>query len=352
MKLRMKIPLIFLLFAVIFYTLIISYISYVQTPGGMGHVAFLKVFRLFGILLGTTFLANVVLFQFMVSTPLNRLIKQLNTFNLYQDFSFKISPDPQPRRRDEIADLHVGFEKMAQRLIEAQGEQQDMIMALTHDIKTPLTSIRGFMELILSNQEISDIHKEEYLRLIWSKTDSIMDLLDELSAYSKNESELHTIEMVPLLLKPLYTSIAREYEAELAGLGYDLQWGEQLQDNDAVLANEIMLRRLFANIVSNAVRYAGTSELVVRFQAFSERDSVIIRIEDNGVGVPEDKLGLIFHKFYSSDGSRQRALGGTGLGLSICRSIITRFNGEITAYRPDASGLGIEFCIPRTVINS
>lgn len=352
MKLRLKIPLIFLLFAVIFYALIISYISYVQTPGGMDRLAFLKVFRLFGILLGTTFLANVVLFQFVVSTPLNRLVKQLNTFNLYQDSSFKISHDPQPRRRDEIADLHIGFEKMAQRLIEAQGEQQDMIMAITHDIKTPLTSIRGFMELILSNQEISDINKEEYLRLIWSKTDSIIDLLDELSAYSKNESELHTIEMVPLLLKPLYISIAREYEAELAGLGYDLQWEDQLLDNDAVMANEIMLRRLFANIVSNAVRYAGTSDLIVRFQAFSERDSVIIRIEDNGVGVPEDKLGLIFHKFYTSDGSRQRALGGTGLGLSICRSIITRFNGEITAYRPAAGGLGIKLCIPRAVSNS
>jgi len=351
-KLRLKIPLIFLLLAVIFYTLIISYISYVQNPGGMDSAAFLKVFRLFGLLLCTTFLANVVLFQFVVSTPLNRLIKQLNTFNLYRDTSFKTYNWRKTKRRDEIDDLYIGFEKMAKRLIEAQDEQLDMIMAITHDIKTPLTSIRGFMELILSNQEISDINKEDYLRLIWSKTDSIMDLLDELSAYSKNESELHNIEMIPLMLKSLYISIAREYEAELAGLGYELKWEDQLLDNDAVMANETMIRRLFANIVSNAVRYAGTSNLVVHFKAFSERDSLIIRIEDNGVGVPEDKLGLIFHKFYTSDGSRQRAFGGTGLGLSICRSIITRFNGEITAYRPAGKGLGIEFDLPRAVNNS
>ena len=352
MKLRLKIPLIFLFLAVFFYTLIISYISYVQSPGGMNSAAFLRVLRLFVFLLFTTFLVNVVLFHFVVSTPLKRLIKQLNAFNLYETSNFREHNWQQTKRRDEIADLYIGFEKMGRRLIEAQREQLDMIMAITHDIKTPLTSIRGFLEFILTNPDISDINKEEYLRLIYEKTDSIIDLLNELSAYSKNENELQSITMIPLRVKPFYISIVREYEAELSGLGYELSWEDHLLDDDVVDANETMLRRLFANIVSNAVRYAGNNDLAVRFSALSERDFIVFRIEDNGIGVPEDKLGLIFNKFYTSDGSRQRAFGGTGLGLSICRSIISRFNGEISAYRATGGGLGIEFRILRTASNS
>lgn len=341
MKLPLKIPLMFLFLATIFYSCVIIYINHILYPFVKDSTLFFKALPLFGIMTIVTYLPLAALIRQEVSVPLRVLIKKISAFNLYQKSSFQVS-----RRWDEIGDLYEGFGKMADRLVEAHGEQLDMIMAITHDIKTPLTSIRGFVELILTNQEVPDQDKNEYMRVIYRKTDSIVELLEELTNYSKNESELMTVEMAPLSVKPLYESIAREYEAELAGLGYELIWEEPMLSTDQVNANETMIRRVFANVVSNAVRYAGVTKLVVRFKAYSERYSVVFRIEDNGIGVPEDKLGLIFNKFYTSDGSRQRAIGGTGLGLSICKSIVARFNGEIYAYRSSGNGLGIQFRIP------
>ena len=289
-------------------------------------------------LLSGLILLLALYFNTLITRPLARLNQRLDQVNLENPM-----PPLTSERCDEIGDLYRRFGEMEERLHHAHREQVDMVAAITHDLKTPLTSIRGFLELLLTRHDMS-AEEKEYLHLIRKKADQMNQLLNSFSGYTQNEMLLKDVKLVPMPVAPLFRSVVEEYEAELSGLGHRLVCRDHL-GQEKVRIHEGMLRRVFANIVSNSVRHGGRARLTLTWTAFYEGGRVCFRLEDDGKGVPKESLPELFQRFYTVDPSRGSGKG-SGLGLATCRSVIHRHGGEISAFSSSAGGLGITFSLP------
>lgn len=289
----------------------------------------------------TLFTLLFFFFHYSISIPIRLLNERLRMLTIRKKL-----PPLKSTRTDEIGELFLHVEEMERRIQDSHAEQVNMVGAIAHDLKTPLTSIRGFLELIQMQENLSEKKRNEYLELIFKKTQHIQHVVDEFSSYFNGVMELNDIKAEMIFLDAFLESIAMEYEAELNGLGYHFEWDLHFQPHHAVTLHEELFRRIFGNLFSNAVRYGGKESLYISLKGYTELQVAIIEIEDNGIGVPEDKLVDIFKKFYTVDASRQSEKGGTGLGLASCKSIIESFGGSIIAFSSPRGGLGIRIELP------
>lgn len=289
----------------------------------------------------TLFSLLFLFFHYSITIPINRLNERLNVLKIGQKL-----PSLTTKRKDEIGELFKNVEEMEKRMQESNAEQVDMVGAIAHDLKTPLTSILGFLELMEIQKDLSEQKRQHYLSIIFKKTKHMQNLVDEFFDYFSNEIKLNSLHAHTIDLHSFLNSVVEEYEEEFNGLGYHFESHLQLLPSHAVKFHEEMFRRVFSNIFSNAVRYGGKEKLEISLTAYVQQQTVIIMVEDNGIGVPDEHLVNLCKKFYTVDSSRQSEKGGTGLGLASCKSIIESFGGTITAFSSPKGGLGIKIELP------
>ncbi|BFH13943.1 hypothetical protein J6TS7_61240 [Paenibacillus dendritiformis] len=277
----------------------------------------------------------------------NHIVKPLTMLHTYmKTFHFKNMKLPKlERRQDEIGELMKDFAEMGQRLETSHNEQVDMIAAVSHDIKTPLTSIIGYVERLSGSKTLTEAKKEDYYRIIHLKAKDIEKLVEDFSAFSDMEHETLKIATERIHVRSFIQSICTEYEEELQAHQARLEWTCQVPEDVHVELDIKKIRRVFANIVHNALIYV-SPPVHLRLSCDLQDGSLRIAFEDNGEGVPDEELERIFDKLYRVDPSRSRAGGGSGLGLATCKSMIEAHGGRIHAYRNPLGGLGIYFTLP------
>ncbi len=287
------------------------------------------------------FILLMIYFHFNVTKPIQILNSGLEKINIRRPLV-----PLNLKRKDEIGELYNRFNEMEGRLHLARKEQTDMISAIAHDLKTPLTSINGFVELLITQKNLPEKEKQEYYALIQKKSKHITELIRCFSAFTKDELELESMDLKPVAALILFENIAVEYEIELSGLDYALTWNHSFTANLFLMIDEPMIRRVFGNLFSNAVRYGGKKELKIYMNGYTQGCCAYFEVEDNGAGVPDKDLSSLFLKFFTVDKSRQSQNGGMGLGLASCKSIIEHHGGEICAYPSQYGGLGVRFSLP------
>ncbi|WP_187274234.1 HAMP domain-containing sensor histidine kinase [Paenibacillus sp. N3.4] len=301
----------------------------------------IKTITILLISLAILFVLLTLYFHKLITNPIHLLNRRLSIVALSSSL-----PLLAVRRNDEIGMLYGHVAQMEARIQTARREQTDLIGVIAHDLKTPLTSINGFLELMRTHRQLQEEQKEEYIHLIEKKAGQMTDILQQFSHYAKSEMQLQHLSMFPIPMESLYVSLASEYDAELSGYDHELIWSHSFKAGDFIVGNETALRRVFANLFSNCVRYGNKEELTIRMNGHMTSKKIIIAIEDDGVGVPEADLPRIFDLFYTVDHARQSEKGGTGLGLASCKSIIERHGGSIEGYRANSGGLGIVIELP------
>lgn len=249
------------------------------------------------------------------------------------------------KRKDEIGDIFRNFDEMGSRLESSQKEQVEMIAAISHDIKTPLTSILGYAQRLSEGKIHSEEKRKEYYETIYRKARDIQVLTDDFTSFSNNEYDSRNLQRTRLPVRAFFENIFLEYSEELEVYSAKVLHYCSLSDDVQFEIDVIQIRRVFANVISNVVTYVN-APLRMRMDCKYVNDQVCFSIEDNGQGVPQEELEAIFRKFYRTEKSRSREKGGSGLGLSICQSIVEAHGGMITAYRSPEGGLGIEFTLP------
>lgn len=354
MKLKTKLPLLFLFIFLLTLLLIAAFfVFYIKSlSADEGHVWLENIFSpvhfqmllLLSILMGLLFVVLTVFFHFNITKPIQALNLRLKKVNIGNSRTPLHS-----RRKDEIGDLYNHFNEMEERLYQAHREQVDMIAAIAHDLKTPLTTITGFVELLSIQKDLTRMETQDYYELIMKKTKHMVELIDSFSMYTKNEAMFETIAMIPIAAHKLFDTISSEYETELSSFEFRLTWKHTFNPNQLISINEHMIRRVFGNLFSNAVRYSNSNELHVYLTGYVQEGYAYFLIEDNGVGVPNQDLSLLFRKFYTVDKSRQMNNGGSGLGLASCKLIIEHHGGQILAFHSNHGGLGIRFSLPLSV---
>jgi len=263
------------------------------------------------------------------------------------DFSKKIPVES----ADEIGILAKTFNSMAVQIETMVNELQrvetlrrEFIANVSHELRTPLTNIRSYAETISENRDIPKETEEEFLGIIINQSDSmtkiVQDLL-ELSRYDSGAGVITAEEFsIDQAVRNVYAAIALEARKRNHVLNLDLEW-----DLPNIKGDRAKIEQVLMNIISNALKYTPDGGTIAINSGTSD-GNVWVKIEDTGVGIPEDDLLRVFDRFYRVDKARSRESGGTGLGLSIAKEIISRHGGDIKIESTPGTGTTVTVKLP------
>ncbi len=203
--------------------------------------------------------------------------------------------------------------------------RKDFVANVSHELKTPITSIKGFTETLLDGAKEDKDTLEMFLDIILKESNRIQVLVSELLELSKIEQANHFNMVKVNLPQKVFNSVEVVYPlAEKKNIKFNLE----LEKNLFVLAEPSKLKQVMINLLSNAINYS-PEDAEVTVKAYLKADECIVEIIDQGIGIAPEETTRIFERFYRVDKARSRDSGGTGLGLAIVKHIIEVFNGEI-----------------------
>ena len=248
------------------------------------------------------------------------------------------------RRKDEIADLVRDFDTMAEQIRELLENQKRLLSDVSHELRSPLARLRVALALSRRREDESQRASHERIETEIERLDEMIGRILTLSRLESGQLKL-TTSLVDL--NELIDDVLADARFEAERTGHSIKFDSDVQVQ--VDANEELLRSSIENIVRNALYYtAGTEPIHVKLSA--DNGAAVLRIRDNGPGVPQEALAKLFEAFYRVDDSRMMATGGTGLGLAIAKRAILAHNGTITAQNALPHGLLIEIRLPATAV--
>ncbi|HEM6219484.1 TPA: HAMP domain-containing histidine kinase [Streptococcus suis] len=249
----------------------------------------------------------------------------------------------------EFEELTQGFNQMQTSLLDAREKNRlyeqnrtQMVADISHDLRTPLTSIKGYAKGILDGIANTEEKRNQYLTVIYQKSQVMEKLLEKLFAFSQLQTDKMPFDKVKLDLTPFLQEYVREKAAELVDEGVQFQL--DLSEHLPVEIDPTQFRRILDNLVDNARKYAAVRPLKISLAGHLEEQEIVWTFTDNGKGTATDKLNLIFEEFYREDDTRQQ-VEGHGLGLAIVKNIIERLGGSVSVEA--TPGLRFIFRLPR-----
>lgn len=282
--------------------------------------------------------AGLALMIFIIYTIMLRPYKRF--YRVMEEYE-RTGKLPESTFKGYMGHVYDRFNSLTKNLERQQKNQQRIIASISHDIKTPLTSIMGYTER-LKKDNISPQRRERYLDTVYNKSLEIRGLVDEFDEYlGYNMSD--KVDSVRLSTKQLCVQIIAEYADELESAGVRFEVINNAE-RAYVTVDKPKLNRVIGNIVSNSLKHFKGEEKHIRVMLTEKKNSIYMKIDDNGEGVAEDKLELIFEPLYTSDEGRKVA----GLGLAICREIIESHGGSIHAEKSELGGLAVCIELPKT----
>ncbi|WP_439650279.1 sensor histidine kinase [Aquisphaera insulae] len=225
--------------------------------------------------------------------------------------------------------------------------RQDFVANASHELKTPLASIKAYAETLLDWALHDDDVNRRYLERIDEQADRLNQIILDMLSLARLESAQEFYEHRPVPLVPLLAACldAHRGRAESKGLVLTFQPGEVGPDV-LVVADEEAIRQIFDNLLDNAIKYTPESGAVQ--MTCSQGDGVVaVEVTDTGIGIPRDDLPRIFERFYRVDKARSRELGGTGLGLAIVKHLVSSIRGQVSVASRPGSGSRFTVAIPR-----
>ncbi|NLK88264.1 MAG: HAMP domain-containing histidine kinase [Clostridiaceae bacterium] len=246
-------------------------------------------------------------------------------------------------RTDEIGLLRNEFAALTDAIEKEKKKQLLIIASISHDIKTPLTSIMGFAERLKKRSLSADRH-DQYVNIIYNKAVSINNLVEEFDDYLNLNKQIG-IKQQKISVDKFCAVLKSDYEAELTERGVAFSV-DVFCPEEMILVDLSKMRRVFGNIIGNSLKHFSRQAPAIAVYCSRQGDSIIFSVEDNGTGVCESELDRIFDPFYTSDKGRSVA----GLGLSICREIVEACGGTIWAQNNESGGTAIKISLP--VVNA
>ena len=253
---------------------------------------------------------------------------------------------------DEISELCQDFEAMRVRLkenaeekIQFDRENKILISNISHDLKTPLTAVKGYCEGIFDGVASSPEKMDRYVHTIYNKACDMERLIDELNIYSKIDTNRIPYNYQKILVKDYFADCADELSVELESRGIELTYSNYLEDDVVIIGDAEQLKRVVNNIISNSIKYMDKKKGIIGMRLRDDGDFIRVEIEDNGKGIAAKDIPYIFDRFYRTDSSRNSATGGSGIGLSIVKKIIEDHGGRIWATSKEGIGTIMHFVL-------
>ncbi|MGN0240196.1 MAG: ATP-binding protein [Candidatus Weimeria sp.] len=241
------------------------------------------------------------------------------------------------RGHDELSGLAESMERMRSRLLSDatqkvanEDSNRKFLSSITHDLKTPLTSIIGYSEGILDGIAADPERQKKYVSIIHSKAVAMNELLNELSEFSKLDMHEIPYHFEKIDAIEYFDDFAQETSEELSGDGADFSYKNTLESGTEIMADPAQVKRVLHNLVSNALKYCREDvKLSVSVRVLDAGNFIQVEFEDNGKGISPEDVPHVFERLFRADKSRNTGIRGSGIGLSIAKKIIEDHGGQI-----------------------
>lgn len=307
---------------------------------------------LFGVILIGLIATNGFLTYFVSRS----IIKPVNQLSLAAkkisggELDFTISS----QKNDELGRLSQTFETMRKKLQEStelqrqyENNRKELLANISHDLKTPITSIKGHVEGILDGVANTPEKTQEYVKVIFAKSKELDHLIDELFLYSKLDLNKVSFHFETINIRAYLLDFIEELTFDYQKNGVTFALEAEADDPYLVNADRDQLKRVLTNIVGNSLKYLDKENKTITLSIIPKTNHLIIQIKDNGSGIPEDVLPHIFTNFFKADPSRDSTKGGSGLGLAIVKEIVKGHGGAVWAESTLGEGTTISFTLIR-----
>ncbi|MCM1190586.1 MAG: HAMP domain-containing histidine kinase [bacterium] len=258
--------------------------------------------------------------------------------------------------KGEIGDLYRNYEDMRLRLKESTEESREseeqnreLISNISHDLKTPITAIKGYVEGIMDGVADTPEKMDKYIKTIYSKANDMERLINELTYYSRIDNNRIPYNFHRINVADYFGDCVEEVGMDLEQRGIQLNYSNLAAPDTVVIADPEQMKKVINNIISNSIKYMDKPRGVIDIRILDEADSICVEIEDNGKGIAQKDLGRIFERFYRTDASRNSAQGGSGIGLSIVKKIIEDHGGYIWATGKEGEGTCMHFVLRKYI---
>ena len=252
--------------------------------------------------------------------------------------------------KGDLTILYENYEQMRWKLKESEEEKaqnekksKELVSNITHDLKTPITSIKGYVEGIMDGVADTPEKMDKYIKTIYNKANDMDRLINELTTYSGIDSNKIPYHFHVINISDYFSDCVEEVGLDLEQKGIRLNYTNLIPVETKMVADPEQLKKVINNIISNSVKYMGHPDGTIDIRLLDENESVKIEIEDNGIGIAAKDIGNIFERFYRADASRNSMQGGNGIGLSIVKKIIEDHGGYIWATSKEGEGTCMHF---------
>jgi len=254
--------------------------------------------------------------------------------------------------KGEFGDLFRNYEDMRLRLkesieekVESEKQNKELISNISHDLKTPITAIKGYVEGLMDGVADTPEKMDKYVRTIYNKANDMDRLINELTFYSGIDSNRIPYNFHRINVNEYFRDCVEEVGLELESENIHLNYSNLVGSEVRIIADPEQLKRVINNIISNCIKYIDKKPGIIDIRILDEIDSIRVEIEDNGKGIAAKDLSNIFQRFYRTDASRNSSQGGSGIGLSIVKKIIEDHGGYIWATSKENEGTCLHFVI-------
>ena len=229
----------------------------------------------------------------------------------------------------ELNQMAEQVRSLMEREREAERTKNDLITNVAHDLRTPLTSIIGYLELLSSNRPLDEEMRKKYLSIAYQKSCHLQVLIEDLFGFTSLGYGKITAKMAELDIVNLLAQLLDEFYPIFEQNHLEYSYNTNVPSK-IIVGDGTLLARLFDNLLNNAVKY-GNDGKMINVILNAEETAVTIQVINFGSIIPANELNTIFEKFYRMEQSRSTQTGGTGLGLAIAKNIVDVHNGSITA---------------------
>lgn len=283
-----------------------------------------------------------------IITPINKLRKAAETMT-----AGNLNVSVTAESDDEIGELCTSFDEMRLKLksqieqnMQYEKDSKELISNISHDLKTPMTSIKGYVEGIMDGVADTPEKQEKYIKTIYNKVNDMDSLIEELFLYAKLDTNSLAYQFARVNVSDYFEDCSDEISMDLESQGIVFGYFNYIDKKTVIIADPEQLKRVINNIIGNSVKYASPDRRpVISLRISEEPEFVKVEIEDNGKGIAKKEIPYIFDRSYRTDASRNSSMGGSGLGLAIAKKIINEHGGKIWAESTEGSGTTICFVI-------
>ncbi|MHB8136293.1 MAG: sensor histidine kinase [Anaerolineaceae bacterium] len=260
----------------------------------------------------------------------------------------QISGNVQENQLDELDQLALSFNQMADKLEKTESVRRQLIGDVTHELRTPLSAIKGYMEGLIDG--VISATPETYNQ-VYAEADRLQRLVNDLQELSRVEAGAYQLKIESVVPTTLIETVVNHFNRQFDEKGIILK--KSIEPNLLnVAVDKDRIVQVLTNLIGNALQYTPTGGIVT-ISVSSAKEEVFFTITDTGIGISPEHLPMVFNRFYRTDKSRTRASGGSGIGLTIAQALVIAHQGRIWVESAgEGKGTSIYFTLPISETNS